>query len=322
MADELVSRLLAVLDRQVQVDVAQALADAFDVRAAQPTPLTEIAFGLDSSVFLKLAAKSASATDQVDLLVSDRTGPLILPAQAVQEFWNNHQYNYVKSTADKMRDSFDVLMKDVEKLDSAFGGFRDKAKALLDEFTEGFGHLLDPEASRGVQALLRLLSKHADVVSVPRTDLAAIAANRKRTKTPPGFMDDGDGDFYIWAEFLHGAMRAQEAGRQFERLVLLTNDTKKDWSRREVPHPVLAAEAHALLGLPLELWKIETFARYVKEAGKAEAEADKGAPPAAAAGPVAAEPARQLGEVPADGDAAETAAGHGPEDGSGNPAVP
>jgi hypothetical protein len=285
MAEDAIARLIAVLDRRDPVDAAGALADAFDVRADGPTPLDEIAFGLDSSVFLTLAARSASATDLVDLLVSDRTGPLILPEQAVQEFWNNHQYNYVKSTADRLREAFDVLTKDVEKLDSAFGAFRGRTQALLDEFTEEFGHLLDPEASRAVQALLRLLSENADVASVPRTAFAAIAQNRKRTKTPPGFKDEGDGDFYIWAEFLHGAMRAKEQGRRFSRLVLLTNDTKKDWSRREVPHPVLAAEAQALLGLPLDLWKIDTFARFVKADEKAEAQG------AAGAGAAAGEPA-------------------------------
>jgi len=81
--------LSALLDRKTSVESLATLVKAMDPPEKAAVVLSEVAIGLDSSVFLKLGDPRYSA-DISDYLESEHKGPLILPGQAIQEFWNNH----------------------------------------------------------------------------------------------------------------------------------------------------------------------------------------------------------------------------------------
>lgn len=87
-SDTNLDQLEAVLDRRVSIDSLDALWLAVDRKPKNNPQLETVAIGIDSSVFLRLASHKNSA-DIVDYLDSKHLGPLILPGQAVQEFWNN-----------------------------------------------------------------------------------------------------------------------------------------------------------------------------------------------------------------------------------------
>ena len=51
-----------------------------------------------------------------------------------------------------------------------------------------------------------------------------------------------------------------KAGATPSKLILVTNDGKIDWCREGEAHPVLCAEAKALLGVDFEIWTLDKFA--------------------------------------------------------------
>ena len=104
------------------------------------------------------------------------------------------------------------------------------------------------------------LKSVAKTSSVPRQEFFSIATERQSTKTPPGFKDQGNGDFFVWVDTLFGLRKAQVDGIKFSRIAFITNDMKVDWQSNGNPHPVLAAEAQHYLGTPLEMWTVDKLA--------------------------------------------------------------
>ncbi len=253
-------RLIGVLDRQTACESLDALLYAL---RPVPTavPLERTAIGLDANVFLRLGGHAKSA-DIIDYLNSAHSAPLILPGQAIQEFWNN-QLQAVDTVASKLRKQFDTLRADFEKVDKNFGHYAAQIAGLLDEFSTEHGHVYGEGTVRKTLALLEMLQKRAFVPYAPRLRFREIAAQRKRTKTPPGFQDDGDGDFFIWVDLLTGLQQARVRGQEFERVALISHDRKIDWSRAGIAHPILVAEVEALVGVPFEIWNIEKLAQEI-----------------------------------------------------------
>ena len=119
------------------------------------------------------------------------------------------------------------------------------------------------ERSTTLQAI-ETLSAKAKVPYTPRLPFAELAKIRKATKTPPGFKDTGDGDFFVWLDLLFGLMQAIEDGAVFSHVILVTNDTKVDWSKNNAtPHPILSAEIGAAVGSTFEVMKVEALERAV-----------------------------------------------------------
>ncbi len=250
-----------LLDRRTPIRAVEALHQSI-VRAASPErSLEKTAFGFDASVFLKLATHP-KRDDIVDSLGAKLIGPLILPGQAIQEFWNN-QLAAVSTVADGLKKRFDALRAEAEKLDPNFAAYADKMGHLLNEFSDEYGFAYDPATLRSMSTVLNVLERRAFVPFVPRVRFHEIAITRKRTKTPPGFKDDGDGDFYTWADFLLGLLEAKEKGCRFDHAIIVTNDRKIDWSRDGAAHPILRAEIGQLLGVTFELWTIDQLAKAV-----------------------------------------------------------
>src|SRR5687767_7769065 len=97
---ERAERIISVLDRQTACDTLGALVLAM-TPSAQAVSLADTAIGLDATAFLRLASHPKSA-DIIDYLSTRHVAPLILPGQAIQEFWNN-QLQAVETVASSLR---------------------------------------------------------------------------------------------------------------------------------------------------------------------------------------------------------------------------
>lgn len=249
--------LIGVLDRQVKCDSLSALVAAMKSEASS-VALEETAIGIDANVFLRLAGHPKSV-DIIDYLGSRHPAPLVLPGQAIQEFWNN-QLQVVDTVAASLRKQFDGFKASLNKITKEFEEHVAEIEARLDQFGAEHGHVYDEATIRKTLTLLETLSKRALVTYAPRAIFQEIGVIRKTTKTPPGFRDGGDGDFFIWIDLLAGLLEAQVGGQRYGRVALVSLDKKVDWSRAGVAHPILVAEVRALLNVPFEIWTIDKLA--------------------------------------------------------------
>lgn len=248
--------IFRTLNRHAPINALDAL-----MRAYRPEPLAfrlaQTAIALDSSAFLRLGAH----VDVVDYLGTAHDAPLILPGQAVQEFWNS-SLSLANSIATSIKKRFELLEQDVKKIDGSFQDYSDRFTALLSDFESTFGYAYDGLTVRRTHALFEVLQRKAIICHTSRNKFLDLAHHRKQTKTPPGFRDNGDGDFFVWLDLLQGLLVAKEREIDFSSVVLVTNDKKLDWSREGIAHPTLCAEVHAIVGVPFETWDV---ARLVKE---------------------------------------------------------
>ena len=255
-------RLVGLLDRVEEIDSLAALIAAIGSNAKRFEKLRSSAIGIDSSVLLRLGG-SRDTADITDYLASQHEAPIILPGQTIQEFWNNH-LGAVDTISVAVTKKFDEIKKETDKLGVTFGDFFTKMSALINDFYSEYGYIYSEATVRTTLSMLQTLKSKAIVPYVQRVRFKQIAEQRKRLKTPPGFKDDGDGDFYVWADFLLGLIQAKDRGKHFDHVVLLTHDKKTDWSRNGIAHPVLAAEVYSLVGTSFELWNIKELAEAIK----------------------------------------------------------
>jgi hypothetical protein len=246
--------LIAIFERRTKIDALGALVNALDPKQLTVS-LLDTAIGLDANVFLRLADDPKSALI-IDYLTGIHKAPIVLPGQAVQEFRNN-QTEAVATVSKKLGTNFKNFKNAVEGIDDDFGDYLGKIESLLGQFSTEHGNVYEEATVKKTASVLSHLRTRAVASFCPRSPLLHLAVHRDKTKTPPGFKDSGDGDFFIWTDFLHGLRALQHEGVTFSRAVLVTNDTKKDWSRDGIAHPILTAEAFALLGVPFETWSLK-----------------------------------------------------------------
>lgn len=219
------------------------------------------AIGLDANILLNLG-KGRGGADVVDYLNERHEGPVILPAQVVLEFWNSH-VGGVTTLADRLRKEFNALASTIGELDPHYQEFGRQANALLANFESRYGHVMQERVAAELVTLFEGLQARAIVPQLPRAALADTASLRARTKTPPGFKDTGDGDFFVWAEFLFGLAAASRIGSGFEHVVFVTDDRKSDWSTQGTAHPILCAEIRAWTGVGFETWTLQALQQHV-----------------------------------------------------------
>jgi len=224
--------------------------------------LDKTAVGFDSNVLL-LIANHAKNADIVDYLTNVHKAPLILPGQSIQEFWNN-ELSAVDTHGKKLSSAIGQLNSTLDSFDQEFGGIQQKLRDQFEEFNQNYGHAYLPQSKEKSIKFFEMLSKKAITPFAPRTQFEGICNQRKRTKTPPGFQDSGDGDFYIWLDYLTGLMLSKQNGVGFSHCMLVTNDVKKDWSRKGVAHPILTAELSALVQCPFETLTLDMFVSRIK----------------------------------------------------------
>lgn len=252
--------IIELFERRGQVDGLSALIDALDPDEGD-ADLGSTAIAIDANVFMRVSTHPKSALI-IDYLASQHSAPLILPGQAVQEFWNN-QIDAVDTVARKLKRSFDEFRGQVDRIPEDLTEIKGKMAALVDEFSESYGYIYEGSTVSKTSDFLNILREKATVPYCPRPQIHGIAAHRKSTKTPPGFKDHGDGDFFIWADLLYGLKKAQLEKNDFSNVVLVTNDTKKDWSRDGKAHPILAAEIAALLNASFETWTLDKLIKKI-----------------------------------------------------------
>ncbi len=261
---ELEDRLAMVLDRSTECDALGALIFALSPPEQAGTPLQNAAIGIDANVFLRINKHSKGA-DIIDYLNGPHSGPLILPGQVIQEFWNN-QLQAVDTISAGIQKRFDNVKVDLGRIHGLHGkemkDLVDQVERVLKSYNVENGHVYDEGTTRKTIEFLQLLKKKASVPFAPRARFQKMASHRKNTRTPPGFKDDGDGDFFVWVDFLTGLQQAQNRENKFTQVIFLSNEQKPDWTRAGMAHPILIAEVKALIGLPFHIWDLD---RFVKE---------------------------------------------------------
>jgi hypothetical protein len=262
-ARALEDELINLFDRKADISALDALIFALRPDKKEVT-LGQTAIAFDANVFLRLSSHK-EIDDIIDYLDATHLAPIILPGQVIQEFWNN-QFQAVDSLASSIKKNFEKLKTDVVKIDGSFIEFSDRFSVILGDFHNDFGYVYDEATVRKTHALLDMIKKKATVPFARRSLFSGIAAQRKQTKTPPGFRDVGDGDFFVWVDLLTGLQQSKAIGRGFNRVALVTHDRKIDWSLEGTPHPILSAEIHALFGVPFEIWSIERLSKEVNSA--------------------------------------------------------
>lgn len=251
------AEMIRVLDRQGGFDALVELRSALGpTDSASSVTTTAIAF--DANVVLRLGGHRKRA-DIIDYLSLRHEAPIIVPGQIIQEFWNNHS-KVSDSVAVSIRKNFDSLRKEIGKIDPSFDSYAQEITEILDRFLGDHGYKLDPHAVEKTLDLFSIFKKKATVAYAPRMLYQEIALQRKASRTPPGFLDHGDGDFYVWADILTALDVARREGKQFDRVVLISLDKKVDWSREGVAHPILVAELQALFACPFEIWTPDKLA--------------------------------------------------------------
>lgn len=253
-----IEKVCAVLNRKTELSALASLTAAIQFSLPNAA-LDKTVIAFDANVILRLSGHPKSA-DILDYLRTNFPGRLILPGQVIQEFWNN-QFVAVATKSVEIKRKFAELSALLEGLDSRFEAFSGRFNEVVDDFSESFGYIFDDKTIGKTKLVLELLREKASVPFVPRTLLGDTALARKRTKTPPGFKDDLDGDFYVWSDLLLGLANLMAEGVGIDRVILVTLDKKIDWSRDGVPHPILSAEILAICGAAFETLTIDLLAK-------------------------------------------------------------
>lgn len=253
-----VEQVCALLDRRVDISALSSLSVALKFELPE-RDLAQTVIAFDANVVLRLS-KHPKCDDIVDYLRTSFPGYLILPGQVIQEFWNN-QFLAVDSISSAVQKKFRELSDAIGEFDERFGEYSVRFKALVDEFSEEYGYIFDDNTVRKTKLFVDILLEKARVPFMPRTLIAESAEVRKKSKTPPGFKDGGDGDFFIWADLLLALAQLKEEGVEYQRVTLVTLEKKIDWSRDGIPHPILSAEIHAICGAEFETVTVDTLAK-------------------------------------------------------------
>lgn len=251
------ARIVEIFERRTEIEVLPALINAVKAHGTA-ADLTTSAIVIDASAMLRIPGHKKSS-DIIDYLGGVHSKPVIIPGQVIQEFWNN-QLNAVNTVYKTIHSKAAELIREVTKATEVGVTAPERIVAAVEEFKRDNEHLFDPELVQKTSSFLERLQASVMVPHAPRVGLYEIAIQRKLSKTPPGFKDDGDGDFLVWVDALWGLSRAKSEGVEFGNVILLTNDKKIDWCRGFTAHPILCAEMKALLSVHFEVWTLDHFA--------------------------------------------------------------
>ncbi|THV16729.1 PIN-like domain-containing protein [Rhizobium rhizophilum] len=255
-----IAQLLQTLNRQREIPALQCLALAIKGASAN-LELASSAIVLDANVFLRIPSHRKSS-DIMDYLVGLHEKPVVVPGQVIQEFWNN-QLSAIDTIFKSVSKKHTEMSREIDRYKQSGVSGIDSVASALDYFKETNEHIFEPELVSKTSAFLERLVEKALVPYAPRSTLVEVAADRKKAKTPPGFKDEGSGDFLVWADLLFGLLDAKAAGASFDNVILLSHDAKPDWSRGKIAHPVLTAEVRALLDAHFEIWTLDQFAEAI-----------------------------------------------------------
>ena len=236
-----------------------------------------VALGLDTNV-LKSLRREIPFADQLFLTLQASSVALIVPAQVITEYWNNHQV-FASDEWNLFRSDLAKLSKRAEAQVSSGSVERRvlEIRSLLDEIEDDLQGSKTPEYLERSKELIRSLLETAKTPRVSRARLAELAHIRLASKTPPGFADERSkasaaGDFFVWCDFLLGALCVPaQAGRSKD--VWVTEDSKPDWKTGGEGHPALLEEFKWVCGGDLSIVSLSAI-RLIFDAGQLQAAAD------------------------------------------------
>lgn len=223
--------------------------------------LSDAAVCLDTCVLIHLF-KHKHVDTILDYFSTKHHGLLVVSAQSLQEFWNNHIFA-IETVSSGIAKKFGELEKEIKKVDASWSNFSAELDDILARLRDEYGHLHEPKTRARLAEFAEQLADRAVLSEVPRSRFYHYAEQRKKLKTPPGFEDVGHGDFFIWLDFLYSIKSA--SGVAVSSAIMITDDTKKDWSKGAVPHPVLAAEMESYTGLEFETWTLDKLWTTIKQ---------------------------------------------------------
>lgn len=260
--------LISVFERRASIDAVEGLMHSLtgDLTINENNivdMLPKTAIGIDTNILLLFSMNAQGCYSAIDYLSQERDAPFILPGQVIQEFWNN------------LKNSPNVKWKEMKK---KFGEFKDAVQQLsghalvglkviedaLSEFSTEHVETYSPLIMNSAIGVMRELRETAVVPFCPRSIFRDIYRSRNSTKTPPGFEDDGDGDFFVWADFLYGLKEQQIGGSKFQHVIFVTNDSKVDWVINDSAHPILISEVKSLLQVSFEIWNLKKLINMTK----------------------------------------------------------
>lgn len=265
MNEAAIDSLIQMLERSTTLDHLDALMVATqpnELAATVKRDLRSVALSFDTAGLINIA-KHPRASDMLDYVGAEHEGPVVVSAQSLLEYWNNG-ISAFEGIAEILSKKFLELDGLVANISSSYPSLASRLRPLLEEFAYEYGHVLDERKSAQIGSVVKTLASRARTAEAPRELLAPIAAHRKLTKTPPGFKDEGNGDFFVWCDTLLALLELQISGQIFPAVVLVTDDTKKDWSTGGTTHPTLYAECVGLLGVPVQCWSVKQFAAAVE----------------------------------------------------------
>lgn len=229
--------------------------------------MNQLILGLDTNILKLLQLDRLLVGSLLDAAKSDRVN-LIIPSQCALEYWNNF--------ATFNQESLRGPMQNAKKL-SEFAEspeVQESAKQILSHLSEMVSNTpASPEAflDRSI-GVIESLAQVSYVSFVDRLRFRPLAEARFMTKMPPGFQDSSKaspyGDFYVWSDFLIGALCVLDTVHWEEAtLLFLTNDKKSDWRSGSIAHPFLTTEAASVTGCHLQLGDIDMLKEVLKKAG-------------------------------------------------------
>lgn len=259
-AERYVQRLQQVIFREQAVPIGSLLYAAIGTSTSRDyANLTSCAVCLDTNLLIKVLA-NAKRDQFIDYFQGRHEGPLIVSAQTLQEFWKNY-HNALETVSRDIEGKLSALTQSLTALDGVFDEYKKRIVSVIDDFKQENEHVFSKDMERYVLNFLNVLLEKGLEAQAPRRAFFAAAAQRRASKTPPGFKDKeyAEGDLFVWLDFLYGMLIACDDVRyagKISKAIFVTEDRKIDWVKGREAHPVLAAEVEALVGIPLEIWSL------------------------------------------------------------------
>lgn len=216
--------------------------------------------GFDTNALKKLRRYPPNTRASLLTYLASNKVQIVLPAQAVQEYWNHHGA-FAQAMAAVQTETRKLASR-YEKLPAT-----GEAKSMLLRFADEITNLAQDVGDSQNEHLLEesvdfweLLLDSAVVAAVPRSGFSKLGEARMASGVAPGFADDrkrsnGLGDFFVWADFLLGLLTLDlpECEPTSSTIVFVTDDGKEDWLSSGAPHPTLLGEVFSLTGRTLEV---------------------------------------------------------------------
>jgi PIN like domain len=278
--DQLEADLLAQLSRTQLRTAEAAKVQSIDVNAVKLDDLTGI--GVDTNI-LKQLRREPILADTLSARTHQLGISLIIPAQSVIEFWNNHKV-FAKNDWNRISNDVNSFRKRLEGIgaltmaDARIASIEATIKEIVEDLQESTA----PGFLENSQRVMDTVLEHAIQPMVSRVSFAGVAHARQQCKVPPGFADEsnkgsaGLGDFFAWSDFLLGALSVLNHRSATSNFVFVTDDSKPDWKTGDSGHPELLHEFRQVTGGVLAVTGFSDLRRLLKDAENAAKAAGRG----------------------------------------------